>query len=277
MPQPKIAITNLGVTYPGRAWLGPVEALRDVSLEVGDKELLCIVGPSGCGKTTLLRVLSGLETPTAGTFHIRHDDPARPSRAMVFQNAGIFPWMTVEENVAYGLKLRGVPRAERMAIARRWIAETGLQRFATSYPAQLSGGMAQRVGLARAFALDPEVLLMDEPFGALDAQTRLVLQQTLIEQWEAGFGPEGSRSSAAKTVVFVTHAIDEALTLGDRVFVMSARPGRLLHEVRVPFERPRDAVALRSDPRMGELFAEVWSVLRDEVDRARAAEQEAVA
>ena len=273
----KITIADLGVTYPGRGWLGPVEALRDVSLEVADHELLCIVGPSGCGKTTLLRVLAGLETPTTGGFHIRHDDPARPVRATVFQNAGIFPWMTVEQNVAYGLQLRGVAKAERTAIARRWIAEIGLQRFANSYPAQLSGGMAQRVGLARAFVLDPEVLLMDEPFGSLDAQTRMVLQQTLLEQWEVALSPDGDPKGSAKTVVFVTHSIEEALTLGDRVLVMSARPGRLLHAVHVPFERPRDAVALRSDPRMGKLFAEVWSVLRDEVERARAADQEALA
>src|SRR5215217_3274731 len=132
MSQPKIDIIDMGVTFPGRGWMGPVEALGGVTLQVADNELLCIVGPSGCGKTTLLRVLAGLETPTVGRFHIRHDDPSRPARAMVFQNAGIFPWMTVEQNVAYGMQLRGVPKAERAAIARRWITETGLQRFAGS-------------------------------------------------------------------------------------------------------------------------------------------------
>ena len=266
MVEPKININELGVTYPGRGDTGPVEALRDVSLQVADKELVCIIGPSGCGKTTLLRVLAGLETPTKGSALIRHDDPARPDKAMVFQNAGIFPWMTVAQNVAYGLQLRGVPAPEREAVAQRWIAEMGLGRFARSYPAQLSGGMAQRVGLARAFALDPEVLLMDEPFGALDAQTRIIAQQTLLEQWERD----------AKTVIFVTHSIEEALALGDRVFIMSARPGRLLHEVTIPFERPRDVADLRTDPRMGSLFAEIWAVLRDEVDRTRATEQDAL-
>ena len=233
-----------------------------VSLDVAEGELLCIVGPSGCGKTTLLRVLAGLEQPTGGTAQIKGDDPSRPDKAMVFQGAGIFPWMTVEQNVAYGLRVSGVPRAERKATAHRWIANMGLLRFASAYPAQLSGGMQQRVGLARAFAYDPEVLLMDEPFGALDAQTRLLLQQTLLEQWERN----------TKTVLFVTHSIEEALTLGDRVLVMSARPGRLIHEVQVPFERPRDAVALRTDPRFSTLFAEVWESLREEVARAQIAE-----
>jgi NitT/TauT family transport system ATP-binding protein len=181
---------------------------------------------------------------------------------VVFQAAGIFPWLTVEENVAYGLKLRGAPPAERREIARRWIGEIGLERFAHAYPAQLSGGMQQRVGLARAFAYDPEVLLMDEPFGALDAQTRLILQQTLLRQWEG----------QARTVMFVTHSIEEAITLGDRVHVMSARPGRILESFAVPFERPRDAAALRAEPRFSRLYGEIWDVLRDEVERSRLAE-----
>jgi NitT/TauT family transport system ATP-binding protein len=261
----KITVDNLRVVFPGRGGTGPVEAVAGLSLEVGEGELVCVVGPSGCGKTTLLRVLAGLEGPNGGTattipnskFEIQNSKFS--SVAMVFQNAGIFPWMTVEQNVAYGLQVRGVPFGKRRDVARRWIGEIGLERFARSYPAQLSGGMRQRVGLARAFAVDPEVLLMDEPFGALDAQTRIILQQTLLQQWERSY----------KSVLFVTHSIEEALTLGDRVLVMSARPGRILREFRVPFERPRDAALLRTDPRMGELFGEVWSVLRDEVDRAR--------
>ena len=267
MEAPKIQIDNLRVVFPGRGATGPVEALGGVTLHVPEGELICIVGPSGCGKTTLLRVLAGLEQPAGGTATIRHDDPDRPAMAMVFQGAGIFPWLTVEQNVAYGLQLRGVDRDERLKVARHWIGEIGLDRFARSYPAQLSGGMRQRVGLARALAVDAEVLLMDEPFGALDAQTRLILQQTLLEQWERN----------AKTVIFVTHSIEEALTLGDRVYIMSARPGVLLSEFKVPFERPRDAVALRTDPRFSTLFADVWEVLRDEVDRARLAEMGTVA
>lgn len=262
MSMPKITIRDLAVMYPGRGVTGPVQALADVSLSLAAGEVVCIVGPSGCGKTTLLRVLAGLETPSAGSVELRNTDPARPTFGMVFQGAGIFPWLTVRQNVAYGLQVRGVPKAEAAARAREWISTMGLDRFARAYPAQLSGGMQQRVGLARAFAYDPEVLLMDEPFGALDAQTRLILQQTLLEQ----------RERQTQTIMFVTHSIEEALTLGDRVLVMSARPGRLLHEIAVPFDRPRDAVALRSDPRFSDLFTGIWDVLRAEVDRARAAE-----
>ncbi|MEO5952729.1 MAG: ABC transporter ATP-binding protein [Chloroflexia bacterium] len=266
----RIDVENLRVTFPGRGGTGPVEAVSGLTLEVGAGELVCIVGPSGCGKTTLLRVLAGLETADGGTALISAvgdegnqksevRNQKAPVVAMVFQNSGIFPWMTVEQNVAYGLQVRGVALGKRREIAREWIGEIGLERFASSYPAQLSGGMKQRVGLARAFAVDPDVLLMDEPFGALDAQTRILLQDTLLQQWERN----------QKSVLFVTHSIDEALTLGDRVLVMSARPGRILREFKVPFDRPRDAAMLRTDPRMGELFGEVWEVLRDQVVGSR--------
>jgi NitT/TauT family transport system ATP-binding protein len=260
MPEPKIQISNLSVTFAGPQ--GPVAALRDLALTIGDGELACIVGPSGCGKTTLLRVLAGLEQAEQGQITITAADPGRPAVGMVFQGAGLFPWMTVAQNVGYGLQLRGVAAAERHTIVQHWLAAVGLERFAGTYPAQLSGGMQQRVGLARAFAYDPEVLLMDEPFGALDAQTRLILQQTLLEQWEA----------RRKTVLFVTHSIDEALTLGDRVYVMSARPGVIIATIDVPFERPRSAAELRAQPRFGELYGQVWAALRDEVEAARAAE-----
>jgi NitT/TauT family transport system ATP-binding protein len=260
---PKIDIQGLQITFPSRS--GPVKAIDQLTLRVAERELACIVGPSGCGKTTLLRVLAGLEQAQSGSIAIAASDPGRPAVGMVFQGAGLFPWMTVAENVAYGLRMRGVPAPERSAAAARWLTAIGLERFAEAYPPQLSGGMQQRVGLARAFAYDPDVLLMDEPFGALDAQTRLLLQQTLLEQWE----------QSAKTVLFVTHSIEEALTLGDRVHVMSARPGRILHTAEVPFARPRDAAALRADPRFGQLYGQVWEVLRDEVERARA--EEAVA
>jgi NitT/TauT family transport system ATP-binding protein len=261
-----IVTDNLSLTYPARGRNAALEALRGVSLNVERGELVGIVGPSGCGKTSLLRVLAGLEAATSGTYAIEAADPDRPRAGMVFQQAGLFPWLTVEQNVAYGLQLRGEPAAARLATARHWLAEMELERFGRSYPAQLSGGMQQRVGLARAFAYNAEALLMDEPFGALDAQTRLNLQQVLLRQYDR----------EAQTVILVTHSIEEALTLSDRVLVMSARPGRILHEVRVPFARPRDAIALRSDPRFSALFAEVWDVLRDEVARARAAELEEV-
>jgi NitT/TauT family transport system ATP-binding protein len=262
MPAPKITIDTLRVTFAGRG--AAVDAVEDLTLHIPDGALACVVGPSGCGKTTMLRVLAGLEAATAGSAIVRAADTTRPTVGMVFQGAGIFPWLTVTENVAYGLKLRGVSAAERRAIAARWIGEIGLERFAHAYPAQLSGGMQQRVGLARAFAYDPEVLLMDEPFGALDAQTRLNLQQTLLRQWEGN----------ARTVVFVTHSIEEAIALGDRVYVMSARPGRIIAEFAVPFERPRDAAALRAQPRFSALYGQIWDVLRDEVERARLAEVE---
>lgn len=256
----KIIVKDLRVVFPTRAGSQPVEALDGLSLTVREGELACVVGPSGCGKTTLLRVLAGLETATSGTASIRADDPKRPLKGVVFQGAGLFPWLTVAQNVAYGLTLRGVPKPERERISRAWIGEVGLERFADAYPAQLSGGMQQRVGLARAFAYDPEVLLMDEPFGALDAQTRLILQELLLQQWER----------ERKTVVFVTHSIEEALTLGDRIFIMSAGPGRILAEIAVPFDRPRDAAALRADPRFSALFGEVWGLLREQVQSLEA-------
>ncbi|MCU0491733.1 MAG: ABC transporter ATP-binding protein [Chloroflexaceae bacterium] len=253
MSAPKVSIQNLSVTFASRG--GPVEALAEASMHAADGELVCIVGPSGCGKTTMLRVLAGLQDATHGSAFIRDDGSKRPLKGMVFQGAGLFPWMTVAQNVAYGLQMQGLPQAQRQPIAEHWIGAIGLERFANAYPAQLSGGMQQRVGLARAFAYNPQVLLMDEPFGALDAQTRVLLQQVLLQQVER----------EARTVLFVTHSIEEALTIGDRVLVMSARPGRMLAEFAVPFARPRDAIALRGDPQFGALVSEIWAVLRGEV------------
>lgn len=254
----RIQVNALAKTYPARGRNAPVEALAGVSLSITDGELVSIVGPSGCGKTTLLRLLAELEQPTGGGFQIARNDPARPAVGVVFQHAGLFPWRTVEQNVAYGLHLHGAPRQQRLQTARHWLARMGLQRFARSYPNQLSGGMQQRVGLARAFAYNAEVLLMDEPFGSLDAQTRLLLQQTLLQHYE----------QSAQTVVLVTHSIEEALTMSDRVLLMSARPGRLIHEIRVPFARPRDAIGLRADPAFSGLVAEIWGILRQEIERS---------
>ena len=251
----KIVIRDLSVAFAERGSGALLPVIDQISLSVADGEFICMVGPSGSGKTTLLRVLDGLQAPAGGSFVIRHDHADRPLTAMAFQGAAIFPWLTVLDNVGYGLRARNMPFVERNRIAREWIARVGLARFADAYPHELSGGMQQRVGLARAFASNPEVLLMDEPFGALDEQTRLILQELLLDLWQ------GSHT----TILFVTHSIDEALTLGDKLIVLSARPARILSETAITFPRPRDVLTLRADPRFGELFGSVWSLLRSEV------------
>jgi len=241
---------------------GPVEALRDVDLVIPDGQFCCIVGPSGCGKTTLLRILAGLEEHSDGRLTLLQADPRRPLTSMVFQEQSIFPWMTVQDNVAYGPRMRGVPDRESRALVDAYIEKVGLAQFRRAYPHQLSGGMKQRVSVARAFANGPELLLMDEPFAALDEQNKSLLQEELLRIWE----------ESRTTVVFITHSIDEALFLGDRVLVMTARPGMLKADIAVPFGRPRSAYELRATPAFGELVHEVWTQLRDEVMRARAAE-----
>ncbi|MFD7446250.1 ABC transporter ATP-binding protein [Streptomyces sp. NPDC059909] len=232
-----------------------VTALDSLNLTVPAGEFLCIVGPSGCGKTTLLRILAGLEQPTTGEVRWTLDAGRNPLRSMVFQNQGVFPWMTVLENVAYGLTVRRVKKAVRLDTARRFVAALGLSRFESAYPAQLSGGMQQRVNIARAFANDPAVLLMDEPFANLDEQTKLILQDDLLRIWD------GTR----KTVVFITHSLDEAITLGDRVVVLSRRPGRIKSVVDITLPRPRNAIDLRNDHRFVELRQTIWDSLREEV------------
>jgi NitT/TauT family transport system ATP-binding protein len=247
----------------------PVVALDGIDLEIRAGEFFCIVGPSGCGKTTLLRILAGLETKTAGTIDIARDDGGgnRPLNSMVFQEQSIFPWKTVRDNVAFGLKARRYPRRERHAIAADYIRKVGLDGFEDALPHQLSGGMKQRVSIARAFANDPEMLLMDEPFASLDEQTKLVLQAELLRIWE----------ETRKTVVYVTHSIDEAIVLADRILVMSARPGRIkdIIDIAAIFARPRHVESVKSSARYGEVFGRVWDQLRDEVAAARIAEDEA--
>ncbi len=253
-PGTKIRISGLRKWYPTR--FGRVEALGGLDLEVHDGELCVVVGPSGCGKSTLLRIVAGLEAANEGTVEILRSRRDRPPTAMVFQEPSALPWMTVRANVAYGLRMQGVPAAERYAIADRFIEKVGLSRFTRAYPHQLSGGMKQRVSVARAFASDPEILLMDEPFGSLDEQTRLVMQAELLRLFE----------ETRKTIVFVTHSIDEALTLGDRVVVMSAAPGRVMAAMTVPFPRPRRIVALRADPEYGRHVARLWEILGHALD-----------
>lgn len=231
-----------------------VHALDVIDLDITEGEFVSIVGPSGCGKSTLLRIIDGLQPADQGAIRIRGKEVTSPGpdRGMVFQHHNLMPWRTVRRNVEYGLETLHLSREERRQRAMGWLEKVHLEGFADFHPMQLSGGMQQRVGLARALAIDPDILLMDEPFGALDAQTRVRLQGELEQLW----------SQARKTVVFVTHDIEEALYLSDRVVVMSARPGRVLEDVNVPFDRPRGDT-IRGDAKFARLKSQVWDVLRD--------------
>ena len=235
-----------------------VPALEDTTFSARGQEFLCIVGPSGCGKTTLLKLIAGLLQPTSGGI-IFDAEPAdgRPRCALVFQEHGLFPWMTVLDNVAFGLEMRGVARQERHDQARGFIERVGLASFADSYPHELSVGMRQRVGIARAFVADPQMLLMDEPFGSLDAQTKLVLQGELLRIWE----------DHQKLVIYVTHDIEEAVLLGDRVLVMTGRPGRVREEIPIPLARPRDLSNI-GRPDITEIIWHIWKTVEDEVRRS---------
>ena len=256
--RPAIRVHDLHKTF------GELVAIDGVSFEIAQGEFFMIVGPSGCGKTTLLRVLAGLDTITSGTIEIATPNSQRPVNSMIFQGDSIFPWMTVWSNAAYGLRMRGVSAATIREVVAHYLARTGLTRFADYYPHQLSGGMRQRVSIARAFANDPEILLMDEPFSALDAQNKLLLQEELLRIWE----------EHKKTVVFITHSVDEAVFLGDRIMVMTAQPGQVKTFVPVPLARPRNISELQKAPEYGELIAHIWTSLREEVQRARRREEE---
>lgn len=236
-----------------------ITALAGVSFTVQEGAFLVIVGPSGCGKTTLLRILAGLDYPSQGTVEVYHADRSRPLNAMVFQEQSVLPWMTVRDNVAYGLRLRGIPREERYRIADYYIRMVGLSKFTHAYPHQLSGGMKQRVSVARAFANDPEILLMDEPFAALDEQNKLLLQEELLRIWEG----------SGKTVVYITHSIDEAINLGDKVMVMTAHPGRIKCVIDIDIPRPRKLETIRNHPRFNALYQHIWNELRSEVLQAK--------
>jgi NitT/TauT family transport system ATP-binding protein len=238
---------------------GTLDVLNGIDLDIEPGEFRVIVGPSGCGKTTLLRILAGLDEPAAGSVEITTSAGMKARKAMVFQGRSVFPWLTVRDNVAYGLKLQGAGRRERRETADELLAIVGLSAFAGAYPHQVSEGMRQRVAIARALAIAPNVLLMDEPFGALDEQNRLLLQEELVRIWE----------TTGKTVVFITHSLDEALVLGDRIAVMGANPGHVKALIEVPFSRPRSLTAIRADTRYGELFGYLWSLLRDEVSKTR--------
>ncbi|MEU0803826.1 ABC transporter ATP-binding protein [Streptomyces sp. NPDC005970] len=231
-----------------------VHALGPLDLNVRHGEFCCIVGPSGCGKSTLLRIVAGLVRPSAGEVEVRAG--RRHPAAMIPQDYGIYDWKTVLANVRFGLDVQRVPRKAADARARDWLDRLGLADFADAYPATLSGGMRQRVAIARALAVEPELLLMDEPFAALDAQLRTILQDELLAVCQA----------TRTTALFVTHSLEEAIVLGDRVVVMSARPGRVIAERRPPFERPRTG-RLRRSPEFAALQSELWELLRGEVQR----------
>ncbi len=234
-------------------------AVNDVSLDFFADEFSVIVGPSGCGKTTLLRMLAGLEQPTSGEVIYGDCNPNKPKCNMVFQQQAIFPWMTVWENIAFGLRRQGIKGTRLAGIVERYLKVTGLESFKKFYPYQLSGGMKQRVGVARAFANDPEILLMDEPFASLDEQNKTILQDELLRIWE----------ETKKTVVYITHSIDEAISMGDRVIVMTNRPGRIKAILPIPFQRPRQMMELRKDAHYGELAYRVWQLLEEEVVHSR--------
>jgi NitT/TauT family transport system ATP-binding protein len=255
---PKIRMRHLSKVF-GQDGETATVALAEFSLTVSEGEFICVVGPSGCGKTTMLRILGGLERQSAGDLEIAASTTGRPLNSMVFQEHSLFPWLKVIDNVAYGLEMRGIGRKARIERAEPFLKTIGLAKFRNHYPSQLSGGMKQRVSLARAFVNNPEILLMDEPFAALDAQNKLLMQEELLRIWEAD----------RKTVVFITHAIDEALTLADRIVVMSAAPGRIKRSIPVTFPRPRNAVELKADRRFGELYLEIWRIIEGEVRMAR--------
>lgn len=231
-----------------------VETLRDVSLAIEEGEFVCFIGPSGCGKTTLLRIIAGLETPTDGAVFLEGGpiEGPGPERGMVFQEYSLFPWRNVLDNITFGPELKGVPKAARVERARTYLKMVGLDRFEKSYPHELSGGMKQRVAIARALVNDPLALLMDEPFGALDAQTRNIMQSELLRIWE----------EEKKTVIFVTHSVDEAIYLADRIVIMSARPGRIKDIIDIDLSRPR----IRTSPEVNQIRDRILQDLRAEIN-----------
>ena len=235
---------------------GSTLALQATDLAVDENEFITILGPSGCGKSTLLRIVAGLDVPTAGQVLLdgRRIEGPGADRGMVFQSYTLFPWLTVLDNVCFGLRERGLPRAQQVEVAQGFLAQVGLAGFANHYPKQLSGGMQQRTALARALANDPRMLLMDEPFGALDHQTRELMQELLLGIWE----------KQRKTVLFVTHDIDEAVFMGSRVVVMSARPGRIKVDRAVPLAHPRH-YSVKTTPVFAGLKAELTEAVRAEV------------
>jgi NitT/TauT family transport system ATP-binding protein len=254
-----LTVENLNKKYVSHGSV--TSALVDINLRIEEGQFVCLLGPSGCGKSTLLKIIAGLIPATSGRITINGQPVSGPGpeRAVVFQDYALFPWMTVRDNVEFGLEARRLPVAERREVSKRLLKVVGLSDFADRFPHQLSGGMKQRVSIARALAVDPSLLLMDEPFGALDAQTRQLLQDELLRIWR----------EYRKTVVFVTHSIEEAIYLSDRIVVMTARPGRVKQIVMIPEARPRDMASIDMNQRQ----REVRAVLGEEIARAAALEE----
>jgi NitT/TauT family transport system ATP-binding protein len=251
----RLQIENISKTFT-RKNKASVEALRDINLSIGEGEFVAIVGASGSGKSTLLRIIDGLLPPTQGAVFVDGDRIGRPGRdrAMVFQQDALLPWKTVIENVAYGLTLARLPKVAAQRIGQKFVDMAGLRGFEHHYPHQLSGGMRQRVNVARALAVDPKILLLDEPFAALDAQTREIMQTELLSIWQ----------ETRKTVVLITHQIDEAVFLADRVIVFSARPGSVRQQVPIDLPRPR-ALELKRQPEFVALVDRIWKMIEAEV------------
>ena len=249
----KLKIDNVVKEYVGNK--GKTVALNGVSLDIKENEFICVVGPSGCGKSTLLNIIAGLLEPTSGAVYLdgKKIEGTGVERGVVFQGYALFPWRTVLKNVMFGLEMKRMPKDQAEKIAKKYIKAVGLEGFEHAYPKELSGGMRQRVAIARAYAADPEVLLLDEPFGALDAQTRVQLQSELLNTWE----------HEKKTCFFITHDVDEAIILAQRVIIMSARPGRIKKIVDIDIPYPRTQ-ATKTDPRFMELKTEIWNEVYQE-------------
>jgi NitT/TauT family transport system ATP-binding protein/sulfonate transport system ATP-binding protein len=258
----KLVIEGVSRTFPGVHGGAPTRALEPVALRIADNDFITILGPSGCGKSTLLRIVAGLDKPSTGTVRLDGQAVTRPGpdRGMVFQSYTLFPWLTVRDNICFGLRERGVPAARQREISEGWIDKIGLRGFENHYPKMLSGGMQQRTALARALANEPKILLLDEPFGALDNQTRALMQEMLLAIWEA----------EKKTVLFVTHDIEEAIFMANRVIVMSARPGRIKAELAVDLPHPRH-YTMKTTPEFAALKARLTEEIR--VESIKAAEQ----
>jgi NitT/TauT family transport system ATP-binding protein len=253
-PKNKLRLQNVSRTFPTPR--GPLTALQDISLEIQEGEFLCVLGPSGCGKSTLLNLIAGLDRPTSGEIwkDSRRVDGPGTDRIIIFQELGLFPWLTVLENVEFGLRMQRVSKAERRERSRHYLRLVHLAGFESSYVHQLSGGMKQRVALARSLVTEPDVLLMDEPFAALDAQTRDLLHEEMARIW----------SATGKTIVFVTHNVREAVRLGGRVIVMSFRPGRIKSQFTITLPRPRNL----EDPQLTLMAREVLAQLKEEINKA---------